>query len=491
MDNKTHNYIAVDLGAASGRIILGRLTDGKLELEELARFQNPLVSMTDHVYWDVVGLFHQITIGLSTVADMHLDIESIGIDTWGCDFMGIADDGTVLSNPVAYRDKHTEGAPADYFREEILSDEVYGRTGIQVMNFNSLFQIYTMRRRRNSMISYANKLLFIPDAISYLLTGETVCEYTIASTSQLINARERTFDEKILQSVGLTPHHFGRLVMPGTVIGHLTRQMQETTGLGAVPVVAVAGHDTASAVVAVPATNKEFVYLSSGTWSLMGVERERPVITDMSQKLNFSNEVGIEGTFRLLKNICGMWIYERCRAEWTDAPQSHSEILAGAMKQEAFRTLINPDAQCFANPKNMNKAIADYCAATGQQAPQGWAQTVRCILESLSLRYRQVMEKLQMLTQEPVARLHIIGGASQNDVLNQMTADSCNVTVVAGPVEATATGNIMMQAKAAGLVADRWEIRQIVAVSSTLREFAPNHTAAWDDAYVRFKKLSM
>ncbi len=491
MDYKTHNYIAIDLGAASGRIILGQLTDGRIEIEELARFQNPLVNMTDHVYWDVVGLFHQITIGLSKVAEMRIDIESIGIDTWGCDFMGIADDGTVLSNPVAYRDLHTEGAPEDFFREEILSDEVYGRTGIQVMNFNSLFQIYTMRRRHNTMITIANKLLFIPDAITYLLTGETVCEYTIASTSQLINARERDFDEKILKSVGLSVHHFGRPVMPGTVIGHLTQQMQETTGLGAVPVVAVAGHDTASAVVAVPATDKKFAYLSCGTWSLMGVERERPVITDMSQKLNFTNEGGIEGTTRLLKNICGMWIYERCRAEWTNAPQSHSEILSAAMEQEAFRTLINPDAQCFSNPKNMNKAIADYCIATGQQAPQGWAQTVRCILESLSLRYRQVMENLQKLTREPVTRLHIIGGGSQNAPLNQMTADSCNVTVAAGPVEATAIGNIMMQAKAAGLVADRWQMRQIVANSSNLHEFAPDHTAAWDDAYKRFKQLSI
>ncbi len=488
MDEKRF-FFAVDLGATSGRTILGCLSHDTCTLEELTRFDNVLVETGGHFYWDIFALYHEVIKGLKIVAQRHVDITSIGIDTWGVDFVCVGKDKAILRNPLAYRDPHTMGMMEEYFERCVDKKTVYEVTGIQLMNFNSLFQLYTMRRNGDSALAHAEKVLFVPDALSYMLTGEMVCEYTIASTSQLLDPRTRELDGRLLQSVGLTREHFGRMVMPGTVMGTLTPEVQAMTGLGAVPVIAVAGHDTASAVAAVPAADEHFAYLSSGTWSLMGIETKEAVINEKSYAYNFTNEGGVEGTTRFLKNICGMWLYERCRKEWTDAPRSHAELQAEAMKVTPFQSVINPDDPCFANPPSMVEAIKDYCKKTGQHVPEGYAETCRCIFDSLALRYRQVFEWLKEFADFPITTLHIIGGGSLNEYLDQFTANSLGVEVLAGPQEGTAIGNIMLQAKASGIVGDIWEMRRIIARSITMKRFVPQDQDEWDAAYSRYLEV--
>ena len=482
---KHKNFFAVDLGATSGRTVVGRLGDGKITLEELTRFDNNLIEVNGHFYWDIYALYFEVVKGLKVVRQRNIEISSIGIDTWGVDCVCVAEDGSV-SQPLAYRDPHTFEAMDDYLQNVMPREKVYDITGIQFMNFNSIFQLHAMRCSDNSALRNAKKILFIPDALSYMLTGKMVCEYTIASTAQLLNPRTKRLDSTLLASLGLTESHFGKMVNPGDTIGTLTPEVQEMTGLGAVPVVAVAGHDTASAVAAVPARNERFAYLSSGTWSLMGIETKDAIINKVSYDRNFTNEGGIEGTTRFLKNICGMWLYERCRKEWTDAPKSHAELIANAMQQPAFQSLINPDDAMFANPSSMIEAIQDYCRQTDQHVPLGYAEICRCIFDSLALRYRQVFYYLKEMADFPIDVLHIIGGGSLNNDLNQFTANSCGVDVLAGPQECTSLGNIMVQAKAAGEVRDLWEMRKVISDSIELKLFTPKDKTLWDAAYDRF-----
>lgn len=487
MENKY--FFAVDLGATSGRTIIGGINNDKVELEELTRFPNNLIEINGHFYWDIYALYFEIIKGLKEAKRRALNITSIGIDTWGVDFVCVAEDGSV-SQPIAYRDPHTFDAMEDYLENVMSREKVYNTTGIQFMNFNSIFQLYAMKRAGNSALKNAQKILFIPDALSYMLTGNMVCEYTIASTAQLLDPRTKQLDPRLLDSLGLTQSKFGRMVNPGDLIGALTDAVQKETGLGAIPVVAVAGHDTGSAVAAVPAKNEKFAYLSSGTWSLMGIETKEAIINKVSYDRNFTNEGGIEGTTRFLKNICGMWIYERCRKEWTDAPKSHPELQAEAMKQPAFQSIINPDDPMFANPVSMVEAIKSYCEQTGQHVPQGYAETCRCIFDSLALRYRQVFGYLTEMASFPIEVLHIIGGGSLNNYLNQFTSNALGVEVLAGPQEGTALGNIMVQAKAAGEVKDLWDMRRVIANSLELKRFIPQDKEAWDNAYKRFLEIT-
>lgn len=488
MEDKKY-FFAVDLGATSGRTIIGTLTEGKIELEELTRFDNNLIETGGHFYWDIYALYYEIIKGLKLAAQRELPIRSIGIDTWGVDFVCVGKDGALLRNPLSYRDPHTFGMMEDYFEHAVDKAKVYDITGIQFMNFNSLFQLYAMRKNGDSALAGAEKILFVPDALSYMLTGKMVCEYTIASTSQMLDPRTKQLDEQLLSSVGLSRDNFGRMVNPATEIGVITKEVQQLTGLGAIPVIAVAGHDTGSAVAAVPAKDEKFAYLSSGTWSLMGIETKNAIINDLSYERNFTNEGGIDGTTRFLKNICGMWLYERCRKEWTDAPKSHTELIAAAMKQPAFQSIINPDDPMFANPASMVEAIKDYCRQTGQHVPEGYAEICRCIFESLALRYRQVFSYLREMASFPIDVLHIIGGGSLNAYLNQFTANSLGIEVLAGPQEGTAIGNIMLQAKASGDVGDIWDMRRIIAASLELKRFEPADKDEWDNAYERFLKI--
>lgn len=481
----TH-FFAVDLGATSGRTILGSLGEGKMELRELTRFPNHIIETGGHFFWDIYALYNEIINGLKVVAKEGITIQSIGIDTWGVDFVFIGKDGGLLRNPYCYRDPHTIGAMEEYFTH-IPKEKVYDITGIQFMNFNSLFQLSTLKRNGCSALEAADKILFIPDALSYMLTGKMVTEYTIASTSQILNPRTKKFEKELLDVVGVKEEQWGHFVFPGEQIGTLTEEIQKMTGLGAVPVIAVAGHDTASAVAAVPAQNEKFAYLSSGTWSLMGIEVKDAIINQKSYNMNFTNEGGVEGTTRFLKNICGMWLLERCRKEW-DATQNYSypELIEAALAVPAFRSLINPDAPCFANPSSMIEAIRHYCLETNQPVPETYGEITRCIFDSLALRYKQVFGYLQDMAPFNIEKLHIIGGGSKNNHLNQFTCNAVGVPVVAGPSEGTAIGNIMLQAKANGLVKDIAEMRRLISTSIETAQFTPEQPEAWEEAYQKY-----
>lgn len=483
----TRHFAAVDLGATSGRVILATIAEGKISMEEIHRFADPIIQMQGHFYWDFPAIYKSVVEGLAKIAASGVAIESIGIDTWGVDFAMFGEDGALLRLPYCYRDPHTTDAPEKFF-ERMPRKELYEKTGIQIMNFNSVFQFDTLRRNNCSALNAAEKILFIPDALAYLLTGEAVTEYTIASTAQMIDPRTKLWDEDILNLLGLSADKFGRMVMPGQKIGLLTAEVQRLTGLGAVPVVAVASHDTGSAVAAVPAEDENYAYLSSGTWSLMGIESAEPIISERSFELNFTNEGGIEGTIRVLKNICGMWLLERCRAEWPE--MGYAELIAAAESAESFRSLINPDAKCFANPESMTTAIVDYCKATNQPAPETIGQFVRCIFDSLALRYRQVVEMLRELSPVAIEKLYVIGGGARNQMLNQCTANAIGIPVETGSSESTAVGNVMMQAKWAGAVDSISQMRAMIreSLDDGVR-YEPKQADIWSAAYDKYMSV--
>jgi rhamnulokinase len=471
---KTYHFLAFDLGATSGRSILGTLQEGRLTLKELTRFPNKISRIHDKYYWDLFALYESIKDGLTVAAAENVAIDAIGIDTWGVDFVYIGEDGSILSQPRSYRDPYTVGKPEEYFK--LLSGkEVYNLTGIQIMNFNSLYQLFAAKGANSPALKAAKNILFMPDALSYLLTGKQICEYTIASTSQILNPKTKQFEPKLLEVTGINPDILLPVVMPGTVIGNLTDALGKETGLSKAPVIAVAGHDTASAVAAVPAENENFAYLSSGTWSLMGIEVKEPIITGESYQLNFTNEGGAEGTTRFLKNITGLWLLEQCRKEWEAAGKrySYSEIVALAESTNGFSSRIDPDHPSFANPERMTQAITAYCLNTKQEKPKTDAEFIRCIFESLALKYKEVLDNLQHAAPFKIEKLHVIGGGSQNKLLNQLTANATGIPMIAGPSEATAYGNIMMQAKGLGVVKSLREMRTIIRNSVTLETFYP------------------
>lgn len=467
-------FVGVDLGATSGRVILATLCGEGIALEVLHRFPNRLLSIGGKYYWNIYSLYEEILHGLTLAGQRRIPVDSIGIDTWGVDMACVAADGTLAGLPRAYRDPYTNGVPEEFFRK-IPRQEVYRRTGIQIMNFNSLFQLRAARGEGMSALENAASVLFMPDALSYLLTGEKVCEYTILSTSQFMDPRTREIDGALLREAGVDPALFPRVVMPGQRIGVLCDAVARQTGLGAVPVVAVAGHDTASAVAAVPARNGRFAYLSSGTWSLMGIEVPEPIITEESYAMNFTNEGGVDGTTRFLKNITGMWLLEECRRIWAKEGRTYTyaEIMAMAAAAEPGRTRIDPDDEAFAHPADMPAAIRDWCRGRGKVPPADDAALVRCIFESLAARYGEVLDNLRGVAPFAIERLHVIGGGAQNDLLNQLTADACGIPVVAGPSEATAIGNVMVQARALGLVGSLARMRDYIRRSVEVREFLP------------------
>lgn len=485
-----YNFLAFDLGATSGRSIIGTLNDGKIEIRELTRFANNIVELHGKFYWNILGLYEHIKGGLAACAREGITPDSIGIDTWGVDIVPIGADGSILGMPRAYRDPYTDGAPEQFF-EIIPREEVYAKTGIQIMNFNTLFQIFAAVKEGYEPLLRADKLLFMPDALAYMLTGKKVCEYTIASTSQILNPRTKELDYSLLDVAGVKNDIFPEVQLPGSIIGSLTDSVAAETRIGKVNVVAVAGHDTASAVAAVPAESEHFAYLSSGTWSLMGIETREPIISAESSRLNFTNEGGVDGTTRFLKNICGMWILEQCRKEWSREGKEYTypEIVEMATSTEPFVRFINPDDALFANPKSMLTAIEEFCLRTGQTPPQSDNEIISTIFESLALRYREVLEMLEGMSPFAIDVLHIIGGGSKNRLLNQYTANAIGKRVVAGPSEATAVGNVMMQAVAAGAVGSLAEARKIIRNSVETEEFLPENSNAWSEAYDKFRRL--
>ena len=441
---KTKNYIAVDLGATSGRVILATVSEEDLKMETVHRFPTPLIKISDKYYWNIYTLYDEIVKGLTKLSGTK--VESIGIDTWGVDFACVAKDGTV-SLPRAYRDPYTSGVPDKFFKK-MSREDLYERTGIQIMNFNSVFQLYAQHKEKCSALENASSILFMPDALSYMLTGKMVCEYTILSTSALMNPRTKKIDKDILSVCGVKARRFPKVVFPGHTVGKLTDSLAKSTGLGKVPVIAVAGHDTASAVASVPAADEHFAYLSSGTWSLMGIETKEPIIDKKMYELNFTNEGGVGGTTRVLKNITGMWLLEQCLAKWRSegVEYTYAQIEQMATDCPESPAVIDPCDPTFDAPQDMPAAISAYCAAHGMQAPCDHAHFIRLIYASLAAKYGEVFRMLQDIAPFELHTLHIIGGTSQNKLMSQLTSDACGVKVVAGPAEGTGLGNVMIQA---------------------------------------------
>lgn len=481
------SFIAIDLGAESGRVIKATVSD-RIELQPVHRFENRLVNMLGHLYWDLPGLFYEIKKGLGAVAKSDRQIEAIGVDTWGVDFGLIGRSDALVGHPYAYRDSRTDGI-MDIAFGLMPKDELYAVSGIQFLQFNSVFQLFSMVRKNHPWLDISQRLMFMPDLFHFLLTGEKVSEYTIASTSQLMNAKTRKWEPEIFAKLGLPVDIMAPIVQPGTQIGPLLPSIQTEVDMPAVPIIAPASHDTASAVAAVPAKGENWAYLSSGTWSLMGVETREPIINANSLAGNFTNEGGVDRTIRFLRNIMGLWLLQRTRASWSKQGErlDYTEIVELAKNARPFIAVIDPDDSRFLNPPDMPQAIFEYCRETGQSVPGSKGELARCILESLALKYRFIIDQLNVASNVSIDVLHIVGGGSQNDLLNQFVADATGLPVVAGPVEATALGNVMTQAMGVGLVSSLQEGRELIRRSFDLKEYSPQKTEDWNDIYVRFK----
>jgi rhamnulokinase len=484
--------LAVDLGAESGRVVRGEFDDDRLHLCEVARFPTGMSRIRGHLRWELDRILGELDQALGQAALGHAAlggveasgaIASVGVDTWGVDF-GLLDSAEKLVDlPVAYRDERTKGV-MESFLERIPRSSIYERTGIQFMPLNTLYQLAALAGSGDPTLARARHLLLMPDLVHHHLTGERTTEFTIATTTQCFDPRRGAWDHDLLEAAGVSPSLMQEVVEPGSVVGTLRSELGESTGLGTVPVVAPATHDTASAVAAVPAEGEGWAYISSGTWSLMGVETRAPVISGPAMRLNFTNEGGIAGTNRLLKNITGLWLFQRLRDEM--APEAdYGELSERATSATPLMSLIQPDDPRFLNPDSMAKAMADFCAQTDQPVPTTTEAFLRCALESLALRYRAVLGEIEEVTGHRPNTIHVVGGGSRSRFLNQMTADATGCLVVAGPVEATAAGNILAQAMCLGILNSHGEGRELVRRSFPAEVFEPGESGAWDEAWER------
>ncbi len=483
-------FVALDFGATSGRAILGRITD-RIELKELTRFPNRMISLMGTVHWDALALFDEIKSGLKkAVSEGHHQLEGVGVDTWGVDFGLIGRNDTLLGNPVSYRDPRTDGV-MDALLDRIPRQQIYEKTGTQFMPINSLYQLLQMVQSQSPLLDVAETLLFMPDLFNYFMTGERVSEYTIASTTQMLNATRRVWDEKLFKELNLPLDIMAPIIEPGTVVGPLRADVATECGLSSLDVIASASHDTASAVAAVPAKGDSWAYLSSGTWSLVGVEAQQPIINADSLARNFTNEGGVEKTIRFLRNAMGMWLLEGCKTSWERGGKSfdYAVLIEMAEKSEPFARIIDPDVDAFIHPEDMPTAIAAFCRQTGQSVPESKGEFVRCIFESLALKYRFIIEGINNLRNNDITALHIVGGGSQNQMLNQFTANALGLPVVTGPIEATAIGNILVQAMAKGVIRSISEGRELVARSFPLSRHDPRDSDRWEEAYAKAKRM--
>jgi rhamnulokinase len=484
----TKKLLAFDLGAESGRGVLGLFDGSRLRLEVVHRFPNGPVRTLDTMHWDTLRLHAEMLAGLRKCGTELGGIDSVGIDTWGVDFALLGRGGTLLGNPRHYRDPHTETI-LDHAFDKVAKLEVFRQTGLQFMRFNTLFQLLALQRDRSPLLEMAETLLFMPDLFHYFLTGIKVNEYTDASTSQMLDPHTRTWAYGLLGAYGLPQHILGTVVPPGTVLGPLRHSIAADAGLAPIPVIAPGSHDTASAFAAVPARGGTWATISSGTWSLMGAEIDAPLVSEEVLRCNFTNEGGVGGTIRFLKNIMGLWLVQECRRCWERAGKDHSyeELMHLAAAAPAFASLVDPDNSSFWLPANMPQALGDFCKRTGQPVPVEPGAVVRCALESLALRYRWVLERLEELLGRRLDVIHIVGGGSQNTLLCQLTADACNRPVVAGPVEATAIGNVLVQAVGLGLVGSLTQAREVVRQSFDVRAYEPQQPERWEEPYRRIQ----
>ena len=482
--------LAFDFGASSGRAILGTLENGKITLKEIHRFSNDPVTVNGTFYWDVLRLFHEIKQGLLK-AKREGGFDSIGIDTWGVDFGLLDKNGILLENPVHYRDKRNSGM-ADEAAKLISKQEMYGLTGIQFMDFNTAFQLLSIKKNRPELLERAESLLFMPDLFAYFLTGNKVSEYSIATTSQLIDINTREWSGTMLEKLGLPRRIFERIVPAGSVTGYLSDDICEELGLDKVPVTAVCGHDTQSAITAVPSEEKDFAFISSGTWSLFGTETDAPIVNERSYAFNVTNEGGYGYSTAFLKNICGLWLIQESRRQWMREGKefSYAELEKAALGEKPFACFIDPDSAEFGIPGDLPTRIADYCRRTGQYVPETVGETVRCIYESLAMKYRAVFEGIEECTGKKYGHINVVGGGTKDTLLCGMTAESCGVPVFAGPIEATVMGNVAIQFIGCGEIADVAEARKIIAGSESLKKYVPENTDAWNAAYKTYKSVT-
>lgn len=485
----TKRVLAFDFGASSGRAIIGCFDGDKITLEEVHRFSNDPVSVGGTVYWDVLRLFYEIKQGI-VKAKIAGGFDSIGIDTWGVDFGLIDSEGKLMENPVHYRDARTAGLVDEAFKT-MPKEKLYGITGIQFMELNTLFQLISLKKYRPWMLERADKMLFMPDLFGYMLTGKMCAEYSIASTSQLIDLDKRTWSDEILDAFGIKKSIFAPLVQPGTVLGEFSKEICEECGVDPVPVISVCGHDTQSAITSVPCEDGDFAFLSSGTWSLFGTELDKPIVNETSMNINITNEGGFDGSTGFLKNIIGLWLIQESRRQWKREGKeySYADLEKLALAAEPFKCFIDPDAPEFVPHGNIPERVREFCRRTGQYVPETVGEIMRCIYESLAMKYRLTFEKLRECTERDYPVIHVIGGGTKDGLLCQMTANSCDRTVKAGPIEATVMGNVAVQLMSDGSVENIGQARKIVAASSELKTFEPKDTDKWAKAYEDFLKI--
>ncbi|MSP13788.1 MAG: rhamnulokinase [Chloroflexi bacterium] len=487
------HFLAIDLGASSGRVVLGQWDGMRFDLQEIHRFPNRAVNVLGHWHTDVLAIWAEIKAGLARYAAQFPSgvLAGIGVDTWGVDFALLDRSGRLLGNPYQYRDGRTNGM-LERVLARVPRQEIFDQTGIQFIQINTLYQVYSMVLDRDPQLETAASFLMLPDLFNYWLTGRQAAEYTAATTSQMFHSRERRWATELLAKLDIPTGMLPPIVTPGTVLGNLRPDVAAETGLpGNVPVIAPGTHDTASAVAGIPHLDERSAYISSGTWSLMGVEIPEPVLDDQALAYNFTNEGGVAGTIRLLKNITGLWLVQECQRHWVKAGMDFTldYLLKESAAAPAFRSLIDPDAPDFLNPLDMPAAIRSYCQHTGQPVPDTVGAVIRCCLESLALKYRTVLQNLESLTGYPLDTIRIVGGGSLNHQLCQMTADACRRPVVAGPAEATALGNVLMQAIANGHLPDITTGRQVLATSVAQQTYTPRGKRDWDEAFGKFTHL--
>jgi rhamnulokinase len=495
MPSSPSNYLALDLGAESGRGLHGRFDGERLTLDEVHRFPNGPVKMLDTIYWDLPGLFEEIKNALRKAASGGARFDGIGVDTWGVDFALIGRNDTLLGNPVHYRDCRTDGM-LEAACTLVSRERIYEITGLQFLPFNTVFQLLALRKTASPLLEVAETMLLMADVFGWLLTGRRAVEYTNATTTQLLDARTRNWSDELCRGLELPRSLLPEIIEPGAELGPLRWDLAAEMGLKGVPVIAPATHDTGSAVAAVPASSRnsgppDWCYLSSGTWSLLGVEVREPIINEATRRHNFTNEGGVDGTIRLLKNIMGLWLVQECRRAWSREGRelSYEELIPRAEAAPAFRSLINPDDPSFLAPGDMPARIAAFCAKTGQPAPEKEGAFVRCALESLALKYRWTIERLEEITGGTIRTIHVVGGGARNSLLNQLTADATGRVVKAGPIEATAIGNILIQARARGRIGSLNELREVVERSFPVAIYEPIHASKWSDVIGKFDTL--
>jgi len=470
------NYLALDLGAGSGRAIVGRVENNRLELDEILRFDNTPIQSEHTIYWDFSALFNNIKKGIALAEKKGYVLNGIAVDTWGVDFGLLNKTGNLLSNPVTYRDSRTQGMSAEAFKY-VSKEELYEISGLQLMEINTLFQLLSLKKQNDSAFQNVSKLLFVPDLINYFLTGTTANEYTIASTSQLLNAQTKMWDNTLFEKLNLPVEIMGKIIFPGAVIGSLNKSISEETGAKQAKVFSVGSHDTASAIGAIPAKGENWAFLSSGTWSIMGITTKKPILTNDAMTNDFTNEGGVNDQNLFMRNITGLWLYQRLIAEWEKEDgqkPSYDGLLFEASQATSFESVVNPDDSTFSNPEKMSVAIQDYCKKTNQKIPKTKGEFVHCVLKSLATKYAEVMEKLKACSGRTIEKLYVVGGGSQNAMLNQLTADALNMEVVIGLTEATAIGNIMQQAIADGTVKDWNSAHEIIKNSFEFETFLPH-----------------